>query len=37
MAGDPEKLKLDFKPCIGCQKDDKVALVEKLAFQLCLV
>ena len=32
MADDPEKVKLDFKVCIVCQKDDKVALVEKPAF-----
>ena len=29
MADDPKKVKLDFKVCIVCQKDDKVALVEK--------
>ena len=32
MADDPEKVKLDFKVCIVCQKDDKVALVEKPTF-----
>ena len=32
MADDPEKVKLDFKVCIVCQKDDKVALVEKPAY-----
>ena len=34
MADDPEKVKLDFKVCIVCQKDDEVALVEKPAFAL---
>ena len=34
MADDPKKVKLDFKVCIVCQKDDKGALVEKPAFAL---
>lgn len=32
MADDPEKVKLDYKVCIVCQKNEKVALVEKSAF-----
>ena len=32
MADDPKKVKLDFKVCIVCQKNDKVALVKKPAF-----